>query len=156
MRWAVVTLTAALVAGCAAAPPPPNPETILFGFDTEPFDVDGIETAARTTRTVQATGAGAVEIAGHADTVGDPRYNLRLAERRARFTRGELIARGVPSAAISVTSLGETDLAVPTGDNVREVENRRVTLAIGGDGAFPPPVEDRPIVFPLPTAPAVD
>jgi outer membrane protein OmpA-like peptidoglycan-associated protein len=42
----------------------------------------------------------------------------------------ELVKDGVPRNAITVTGYGETHLLVPTGDGVREPQNRRVEIII--------------------------
>jgi OmpA-OmpF porin, OOP family len=67
-------------------------------------------------------------LSGHTDTSGPADYNMGLSERRARAAAAELIARGVPEAAIEVTWFGETQLRVPTADEVREPQNRRVEM----------------------------
>ncbi len=69
-----------------------------------------------------------VVLAGHTDTSGAAEYNLRLSERRARAVAAELVARGVPETALEVTWFGETALRVPTADDVREPQNRRVEI----------------------------
>lgn len=56
----------------------------------------------------------AVLIEGHADERGDPRYNMGLAERRARALRDALVARGVPSSRIAMASYGEARPACRT------------------------------------------
>ena len=67
-------------------------------------------------------------LAGHTDTSGPAAYNMGLSERRARAVAAELVARGVPDSAIEVTWFGETQLRVPTADEVREPQNRRVEM----------------------------
>jgi len=67
-------------------------------------------------------------LSGHTDTTGTADYNMALSERRARAVAAELVARGVPETALEVTWFGETQLRVPTGDNVREPQNRRVEM----------------------------
>lgn len=67
-------------------------------------------------------------LSGHTDTSGSADYNMALSERRARAAAAELIARGVPEDAIEVTWFGETQLRVPTEDEVREPQNRRVEM----------------------------
>jgi outer membrane protein OmpA-like peptidoglycan-associated protein len=145
---------AILVSACAAPlfaeELPREPSTVLFATDRAAFDAVGIETVHSTARAALRDGAGAVIVTGHADTLGDARYNRDLADRRARSVAEDLIARGVPRAAVSRTTLGETDLAVPTGDGVSEAANRRVVVTIDAVGANPPPDPDRPIRFPLP------
>lgn len=67
-------------------------------------------------------------LSGHTDTTGTAEYNMGLSERRANAVAAELVARGVPETALEVTWYGETQLRVPTGDNVREPQNRRVEM----------------------------
>jgi len=67
-------------------------------------------------------------LSGHTDTTGTAEYNMGLSERRANAVAAELVARGVPETALDVTWFGETQLRVPTGDNVREPQNRRVEM----------------------------
>lgn len=69
-----------------------------------------------------------IVLSGHTDTSGAADYNMGLSERRARAASAELIARGVPESAIEVTWYGETQLRVPTDDEVREPQNRRVEM----------------------------
>jgi len=67
-------------------------------------------------------------LSGHTDTSGPADYNMGLSERRARAVAAELVARGVPEEALEVTWFGETMLRVPTDDEVREPQNRRVEM----------------------------
>jgi OOP family OmpA-OmpF porin len=50
--------------------------------------------------------------------------------RRQEPTKDALVCDGVPAQAISVVGMGEKGLLVPTGDNVREPQNRRVEIVI--------------------------
>lgn len=78
-----------------------------------------------------ANGEGAkLILAGHADTSGSQGYNDTLSEQRARSVAAALNALGVSDDQIDVTWFGETQLRVPTGDEVREPENRRVEITI--------------------------
>jgi OOP family OmpA-OmpF porin len=68
-------------------------------------------------------------IEGHTDTTGDPGYNLALSERRAAAVRDYLTQRfGISATRLDTIGLGQTRLAVPTGDNVNEPRNRRVHI----------------------------
>ncbi len=71
----------------------------------------------------------AVNVTGHADTSGPRAYNKRLAFKRANTTRDALIKRGVSATLIAVDAKGETELLVPTADEVREPANRRVNIS---------------------------
>jgi outer membrane protein OmpA-like peptidoglycan-associated protein len=128
----------------------PQGREIFFGFDRESFHEIGITKLAVLAEAAKRGGAGTVAVVGHTDTSGDARANDALAMRRAQAIRRDLIARGIASAAISVASRGQTDLAVQTGDGVREPANRRVVVTLDEAGAFPPPDDLSPMRFRLP------
>jgi outer membrane protein OmpA-like peptidoglycan-associated protein len=69
-------------------------------------------------------------VVGHADTSGSAPYNFGLSERRASVVRDALASRGIPPNLITVEARGETDLARPTRDGVREPLNRRAVVTI--------------------------
>ncbi|MBP2301407.1 OmpA family protein [Azospirillum picis] len=71
-----------------------------------------------------------IQVIGHTDTSGSPAYNQRLSLRRAEAVRRALIARGTPANMIRVDGVGENQLMVPTGPNVREPSNRRAQILI--------------------------
>lgn len=67
---------------------------------------------------------------GHSDTAGDDAYNLRLSQQRAQEVARLLIEAGVNRNYIEVTSHGESNPIVKTGDNVAEERNRRVEVVV--------------------------
>ena len=69
-----------------------------------------------------------VSLVGHADTSGPQTYNQRLAFKRAGSVRDALIERGVNPDLMFLESRGESELLVPTPDNVKEPANRRVNI----------------------------
>lgn len=73
-------------------------------------------------------------IEGHTDTVGDPRSNQILSERRAATVRAYLIQRwSVAPERLQATGFGENQLLVPTPDETSNPSNRRVqVLNLGG------------------------
>jgi OOP family OmpA-OmpF porin len=71
-----------------------------------------------------------VIVVGHTDTSGSAAYNLRLSERRAKAVADAMVGMGVAQTALSVDWKGKTDLAVQTGDGVKEPLNRRSTIDI--------------------------
>ena len=75
-------------------------------------------------------GTSALSLVGHADTVASVAYNQGLSEARARRVSKALIARGVPAGAMTLAGRSENELAVQTGDNVREPLNRRVEITL--------------------------
>ena len=76
----------------------------------------------------QAVGTGQnarIHVIGHTDTSGPPSYNQGLSMRRAQAIQQALAAKGIPAANITIEGVGETQLLVQTGPNVREPSNRR-------------------------------
>jgi len=71
-----------------------------------------------------------VTVVGHTDTSGSVAYNLRLSERRAKAGADALVSLGVPQSSLDVSWTGKSDLAVQTGDGVKEPLNRRDTIDI--------------------------
>jgi outer membrane protein OmpA-like peptidoglycan-associated protein len=71
-----------------------------------------------------------IDVNGYTDTSGTPQYNQGLSVRRANAVAAELVRDGVPRGAIAIAGFGETHLLVPTGQGVREPQNRRVEIII--------------------------
>ncbi|WP_376100229.1 OmpA family protein [Roseomonas sp. CCTCC AB2023176] len=68
-------------------------------------------------------------IEGHTDTVGPDVANRELSQRRAEAVRDYLVKRfGVTAERLEAIGLGESQLLIPTGDNVSDVRNRRVQV----------------------------
>ena len=107
-------------------------QTFLVFFD---WDSANLTAAARDTITtavnaIRAGGNARIEVVGHTDTSGSPQYNQRLGQRRADAVRTEMTRLGVAANAITTRSAGETQLRVPTADNVREAQNRRAEIIL--------------------------
>jgi outer membrane protein OmpA-like peptidoglycan-associated protein len=71
-----------------------------------------------------------IDVAGHTDTVGKESDNLNLAELRAQAVRNYLVGAGVVSTRITTHIAGESDLRVPTANNVRLRSNRVAIVTI--------------------------
>jgi len=69
-----------------------------------------------------------VLIAGYTDTRGSMAYNNQLSAERANSVSNYLTSLGVNNFVVDQEALGETNLAVPTGDEVKAQENRRVKI----------------------------
>ena len=80
----------------------------------------------------RAGGQPKIVVVGHTDTSGSADYNMHLSVRRADVVRDVIVDLGARRESVETKGVGETDLAVPTPDGVREPKNRRsvVTLAI--------------------------
>lgn len=145
--WLAPALTLALtVAGCAQQDD--VEARALFGFDREAASADGLYVISDFALQAEKAGKGGARIDGHADTVGDTAYNLKLSQRRARFVRRELMARMMPATGLSLDAHGERDLLVETDEGVREPLNRRVDLQATTLTETPKPA--RPALIPIP------
>jgi OOP family OmpA-OmpF porin len=99
-----------------------GPWTIYFGFDKYNLTP---EAQAVIDQIVSETST-PLAVVGHTDTSGSSAYNQALGQRRADSVAGALSAQG--KELCEKASKGETDLAVQTGDGVREPLNRRAVV----------------------------
>ena len=77
-----------------------------------------------------------IRVVGHTDSTGDAAYNLSLSKRRAKDARDELVRQGIQGSRITSEGKGESELAIQTGDGVKEQLNRRtdVLISLGSVG----------------------
>lgn len=71
-----------------------------------------------------------VVVTGYTDTFGSASYNQILSKKRAQLVAKSLRKEGVNKDLIIVEGKGENDLLFPTQDEVKLLENRRVTIQI--------------------------
>jgi len=114
----------------ACAPPGPANFVVYFGFDKTNLTDAAIATIDEVVGAVNQMGTTALSVVGHTDTVGSLEYNQGLSEARARRVADALSERGVPAGAMTLAGRSWTELAVPTGPNVREPLNRRVEITL--------------------------
>ena len=103
------------------------------------FDKSDLTSAAQTIIEEAATafrvnGIAEINLVGHTDRAGSDQYNLELSMRRANAVREALVALGISDADILVAGQGEFQPIVPTEDGMREPQNRRVSVTLGGTG----------------------
>ncbi len=72
-----------------------------------------------------------ISVAGHTDDSGNPTYNQRLAEARARNVSAYLMARGISADQIIVKSFGAERPIASNGTPVGRQLNRRVDVYVG-------------------------
>lgn len=79
-----------------------------------------------------------IDVMGRTDSSGTNAYNYGLSDCRARSVVAALRARGLPaSVETRIIPMGQTDLILPTGDGVREEQNRVVMVAYQTDRNAP-------------------
>ncbi len=120
---------------------------VYFALGQATLDSEARATIAAAAQEFQTSGSARISVRGHTDTSGNADFNQALSERREQAVADELTSLGVPATAITGEALGETDLAVPTGDGVPEAQNRRVEIAVEQPA---PPREPAPAPAPAP------
>ncbi len=111
---------------------PPRPKTFLFHFvrdDTE-LTPESRAQLGEVLRAIKGHPPVEVSIVGHTDTVGTRVYNHQLGLQRARAVAQLVVSAGVDPSMLEVTSHGEGNPLVRTGDEVPEPRNRRVELTV--------------------------
>ncbi len=101
-----------------------GPWTIYFGFDKFNLTAE----AQQVIDQIVADSAGSLAVTGNTDSSGSNAYNEALGQRRADSVSDALKGRG--KSICTAVSDGETNLAVKTGDGVREPLNRRAVVTI--------------------------
>ena len=121
-----------------AAPPPPPPAApvappsfmVFFDWDRANLSDQAVNTIRQAAQAYRSKGSARITATGHTDTSGPESYNMALSLRRANAVKDALVREGVPAQNISVVGRGEQGLLVPTGDGVREPQNRRVEIVV--------------------------
>lgn len=122
------------------APPPPAPapapapRMFVVFFDFDKYDLtpqarDIVRQAASSARRQPGV---LIMVTGNTDTVGSRAYNQRLSERRALAVKNELVRAGLDEEEIGTVGRNFSDPLVPTGPGIREPQNRRAVIDIGG------------------------
>jgi outer membrane protein OmpA-like peptidoglycan-associated protein len=132
-----VMLGLTLKFGSAPPPPPPPPPAVappsfmvFFDWDRSNLSQQALTTIQQAANAFKAKGNARITATGHTDTTGPEAYNMALSLRRANAVKDALVRDGVPAQAITVVGMGKRGLLVPTADNVREPQNRRVEIVI--------------------------
>lgn len=118
-----------------APPPAPQEYLVFFDFDSAALTAEGRDIVRSAAENARAGGVSRIRVTGHADTSGPADYNMGLSQRRADAVAAELVRLGIDRGQIAVSAAGETQPLVPTGDGVREPQNRRVEIVLQQAGA---------------------
>ncbi|MEY4706539.1 MAG: hypothetical protein RJB58_262 [Pseudomonadota bacterium] len=114
----------------APAPAPAPDLTVYFDFDSWTLKAEQLTVLTNVINTARTGGQSNINIVGHTDSSGDADYNQRLSVQRANVVVEALVQMGARRAALHASGVGETDLAVQTGDGVREARNRRTVISL--------------------------
>jgi iron complex outermembrane receptor protein len=116
----------------APAPSVAHSYMVFFDFNKSDLTPDAVRIVDQAAKNAAPAKGTELVVTGHTDTVGSDAYNMRLSRRRAESVAAELEKQGIASSEIEIVAKGKRDLLVPTGDGVREPQNRRVTIVYGG------------------------
>jgi outer membrane protein OmpA-like peptidoglycan-associated protein len=105
---------------------------IFFDFGQEVL-VES-DTVARILDTIveiaKAEGVTRIEVVGHTDTALVASLSAEISRARAEAVKTALVARGLPSSAITTRGEGKSQPLVNTGDGKKEPQNRRVEVQL--------------------------
>ena len=73
-----------------------------------------------------------IEVEGHTDSIGGPKINQPLSEKRADSVRTYLISQGVDANAITAHGFGDTKPVADNSTSAGRQVNRRVELVVNG------------------------
>jgi len=112
------------------APPRARNYALYFDAGNTVLTAASERTMLEVVASALARSGGDIVVTGHTDTTGTPAQNDELSRRRAQEIRQMLIARGFPAARVEAVGRGQRELAIPTGPDVNEARNRRVTVEV--------------------------
>ena len=120
-----------------APPPPPPPQPVktfivFFDFNKSNLTAEAQNVVSEAVKTAQQAGAVRILVTGHTDTVGSDGYNQALSIRRAETVKDEMVREGMRPDEISTVGKSFHDPLVSTGPGVREPQNRRAVIDLGG------------------------
>lgn len=122
---------------CAGQKPAPVARTepaaatewvVYFGWDRHDLTAEAGRVLDSVVGTVQQMAGKALSVVGYTDTSGNTNYNQKLSQKRAMTVTQALQSAGVSN--IQADARGETNLAKPTADGIREPLNRRAIISI--------------------------
>lgn len=101
---------------------------IYFGWDRYDLTAEAQQVVGSVVSSVKALSNQALSVVGYTDTSGNTAYNQKLSQNRSANVAGALNAGGV--SGVQQDARGETNLAKPTADGVREPLNRRAVITL--------------------------
>lgn len=129
-KWLLAALALTMAIPAQAIPDRVVTYIVYFDWDRDTLSPEAIAVLDAAIEQSRTRAAQCLTLTGHTDRSRSETYNVGLSRRMAESVRSYLTSRGMADASITVVARGETELAVPTNDDVRMDENRRVEVAI--------------------------
>jgi outer membrane protein OmpA-like peptidoglycan-associated protein len=104
--------------------------TVYFDWDSWTLTAEDLTTISAAIDAARRGQQSHIIVVGHTDTSGSADFNQKLSERRANIVKDVLVQMGARPEAIQTSGVGEADLAVATGDGVKEPKNRRSVITL--------------------------
>jgi outer membrane protein OmpA-like peptidoglycan-associated protein len=114
----------------SAAPAPQAGYTVYFDWDSWTLTAEDLTTISEAIAAARNGQQSHITVVGHTDTSGSADFNQKLSERRASVVKDVLVQMGARPESIQTSGVGESDLAVQTGDGVKEAKNRRSVITL--------------------------
>ncbi len=141
--WAPASLKRVAYEAPPAPPPPPPPPPpvpppavktfiVFFDFNKSNLTPEAVTVVGDAVQEAKSSGAVRVLVTGHTDTVGSDTYNQALSERRAEAVKDQMVSDGLDGNAVAIQGKSFHDPLVQTGPGVREPQNRRAVIDLGG------------------------
>jgi outer membrane protein OmpA-like peptidoglycan-associated protein len=71
-----------------------------------------------------------LKIGGYTDNVGNPAYNLRLSDQRAKTVKNELVKKGIASQRLNAEGYGEKFPVASNATDEGKAQNRRIAVRV--------------------------
>ena len=113
-----------------AAPLPPVDINIYFKRNSSELTKESKGKLPEILKMIKKREPCVISIIGHTDTKGSKEANEKLGLKRAEYVKNWILSTKAKIDNIEVKSYGESDLLIPTKDNVSEPRNRRVEIFI--------------------------
>jgi outer membrane protein OmpA-like peptidoglycan-associated protein len=105
---------------------------VFFDFNKSNLTAEAQGVVTEAVKAAKEQGSVRVLVTGHTDTVGSHSYNQALSERRASSVKDEMVRQGMTPDSIETVGKSFDEPLVPTGPGVREPQNRRAVIDLGG------------------------
>lgn len=139
LRFEPVDIPEIQAAQPAATPQPPSvpPQEyylVYFKFDSTDFTATGQRNLRKAVRDLQEIPQLKMDLVAHADRSGPREYNMQLSQRRAERVLNELTDAGVDTSRLKIVeAVGETRPLIPTGDGIKNQQNRVVEIDLSAN-----------------------
>ena len=117
----------------APAPMPPQKlvlEGVNFDFDKATLRQEDIAIIDKDVTGLDKWGNVNIEVAGHTDSRGSDKYNMKLSQRRAEAVRNYLISKGIAADRLTAKGYGQDKPVADNGTEEGRAKNRRIEFTV--------------------------